>query len=97
MQSFGWHGRVHAIMPDMVQVVSATFKDGVFKPDERPALSDSARVRLVVETIDGEGEGNGDDAARRETAWAALQQLWATSKFDSNGERLTRDELHERR
>ena len=75
----------------MVQVLAATFKDGVFKPDERPALSDSARVRLVVETIDG------DESARRDESWAALRRLWQTSTFNSNGERLNRDELHERR
>ena len=31
----------------MVQVMAATFKDGVFKPDERPALPDSVRVRAA--------------------------------------------------
>ena len=75
----------------MVQVIAATFKDGVFKPDQRPALSESARVRLVVETIDG------DESARRDESWAALQRLWNTSTFNSNGDRLTRDQLHERR
>jgi predicted DNA-binding antitoxin AbrB/MazE fold protein len=74
----------------MVQVLAATFKDGVFKPDQRPALSDSARVRLVVETIDG------DESARRDESWAALQRLWNTSGFDSGGDRLNRDQLHER-
>jgi hypothetical protein len=72
----------------MVQVLAATFKDGVFKPDQRPALSDSARVRLVVETIDG------DESARRDQAWTTLQQLWDTSRFNSGGDRLTRDQLH---
>jgi predicted DNA-binding antitoxin AbrB/MazE fold protein len=75
----------------MVQVLAATFKDGVFKPDQRPALSESARVRLVVETIDG------DESARRDESWAALQRLWNTSTFNSNDDRLTRDQLHERR
>lgn len=74
----------------MVQVMAATFKDGVFKPDERPALSDSARVRLVVEPIDG------DERARGDESWAALQRLWQSSTFDSAGGRLTRDQLHER-
>lgn len=77
----------------MAQVFSATFKDGVFKPDRQPMLADSARVRLVVEPIDG----NGVDGARRDASWAALQQLWNTSTLDSNGDRLTRDQLHERR
>jgi predicted DNA-binding antitoxin AbrB/MazE fold protein len=75
----------------MVQVLAATFKDGVFKPDERPALSDSTRVRLVVETIDA------GDSARRDESWGALQQLWKSSTFNSNGDRLTREQLHERR
>ncbi len=75
----------------MVQVVAATFKDGVFKPDEQPALSESTRVRLVVETIDG------DESARRDQSWATLQRLWNTSTFNSGGERLTRNQLHERR
>jgi len=75
----------------MVQVLAATFKEGVFKPDEQPALSDSARVRLVVETIDG------DESSRRDESWAALQRLWQSSTFNSNGNRLNRDQLHERR
>ena len=75
----------------MVQVVAATFKDGVFKPDQRPALSDSTRVRLVVETI------NRDEPARRDDSWSTLRHLWNTSRFNSAGDRLKRDELHERR
>jgi predicted DNA-binding antitoxin AbrB/MazE fold protein len=73
----------------MVQIFAATFKDGVFKPDQRPALSESARVRLVVETID-------DETARRGESWASLQRLWDNSRFNSRGDRLKRDELHER-
>jgi predicted DNA-binding antitoxin AbrB/MazE fold protein len=75
----------------MVQIVQATFKDGVFKPDERPVLSESARVRLVVEPID-----NGDESARRDASWATLQCLWGSSTFDSGGDRLSREQLHER-
>lgn len=75
----------------MVQVMAATFKDGVFEPDQRPSLSDKARVRLVVEPL------NGDPAERREESWTALEQLWNSSRFDSGGDRLTRDDLHERR
>jgi len=77
--------------PDMVQVFAATFEDGVFKPDQRPALSDSARVRLVVETLDA------NESARADESWAALQHLWSTSSFNSGGDRLNRDQLHERR
>jgi predicted DNA-binding antitoxin AbrB/MazE fold protein len=77
----------------MVQVLAATFKDGVFKPDEQPALAESARVRLVVETISDDG----DDSRQREQSWAALQKLWETSNLKSNGDRLTRDQFHKRR
>lgn len=77
----------------MVQVVAATFKDGVFKPDQRPALSDSTRVRLVVETINGD---QSEEAGRREESWASLQRLWNTSNFNSGGDRLSREQLHER-
>lgn len=74
----------------MVQVLAATFKDGVFKPDQRPALSDSARVRLVVESVDEQ------ESTRRDDSWAILQRLWESSSFNSQGNRLTRDQLHER-
>jgi len=75
----------------MAQVLAATFKDGVFKPDERPTLADSARVRLVVETMDS------NEAALAGESWDTLRRLWSTSQFNSDGDRLTRDQLHERR
>lgn len=75
----------------MVQVLAATFKNGVFKPDQQPALSESARVRLVVESIDA------DESARADESWAAIQGLWNSPKLDSGGNRLTRDQLNERR
>lgn len=75
----------------MVQVFVATFEDGVFKPDERPTLADSARVRLVVETMDA------NEAVQAGESWNALGHLWSTSNFNSGGDRLTRDQLHERR
>lgn len=78
-------------VPPMVQVFAATFEDGVFKPDERPALSDNARVRLVVEALDA------DERTRSHSSWATLQNLWSRSRFKSAGDRLSRDQLHEGR
>ena len=75
----------------MVQVLGAIFKDGVFKPDQPPALLESERVRLVVETM------GSDEAGLREESWATLRRLWETSPLDSGGDRLTRDQSHERR
>ena len=74
----------------MIEVMAATFKDGVFKPDHRPAISDAARVRLVVETI------GADETGQREESWSMLQRLWGMSQLDSGGDRMTRDQLHER-
>jgi predicted DNA-binding antitoxin AbrB/MazE fold protein len=76
----------------MIQVIAATFENGVFKPDQQPALSESTRVRLVVETINEEA-----DESRRQQAWADLERLWQKSTFNSQGDRLSRDQLHERR
>lgn len=76
----------------MAQVIAATFADGVFKPDQQPALSESTRVRLVVEVMSEDS-----DESRRSQAWADLERLWQASTLDSSGDRLTRDQLHERR
>jgi predicted DNA-binding antitoxin AbrB/MazE fold protein len=73
----------------MSQVIEAVFEGGVFKPDQQPELAENTRVRLLVEPV--------DDESRRQQAWAVLEQLWRTSTFDSRGDRLTRDQLHERR
>lgn len=74
-----------------VQVFGAILKDGVFKPDQRPTLSESARVRLVVETIEA------NQSILASESWTALQQLWSTSRFISAGDRMNRDQWHERR
>ena len=73
----------------MIPQLAATFKDGVFKPDQRPALPESTRVRLVVEIDD-------DDSRRRGESWTMLQRLWNRSDFNSGGDRLSREQLHER-
>ncbi|MCI0638199.1 MAG: antitoxin family protein [Gemmataceae bacterium] len=75
----------------MIQAYEATFENGVFKPDQVPALADSTRVRLLVETIPEKS-----DESPRQQAWASLEQLWQSSTFDSHGDRLSRDQLHER-
>lgn len=75
----------------MIDVVEATFKDGVFRPDRQPALSESTRVRLIVETVNEQA-----DESLSKQAWTNLEQLWQTSNFHSHGDRLSRDELHER-
>jgi len=74
----------------MTQVISATFENGVFKPDQQPDLPEQTKVRLLVETVEAKPEIS-------QKAWADLQQIWKMSKFNSHGDRLTREQLHERR
>lgn len=75
----------------MVQVIPATFEDGVFKPDGPLALSPHTRVRLLVETLDEDAE-----TTRRRQSWDAIELIWRQSALNSQGERLSRDQLHER-
>jgi predicted DNA-binding antitoxin AbrB/MazE fold protein len=75
----------------MVQVIAATFEDGVFKPDEALKLRPQTRVRLLVETLDDES-----NIARRQQAWDTVQRLWKQSAIDSEGKHLSREQLHER-
>jgi predicted DNA-binding antitoxin AbrB/MazE fold protein len=75
----------------MSHIIAATFENGVFTPDERPDLPPQARVRLIVEPLDPA------ELTRRDQAWDALQRLWESSKINSHGQRMTREQLHERR
>ena len=74
----------------MSRVITATFENGLFKPDERLDLPSGARVRLVVETVNGAAEN-------KDEAWQELEKLWEEAEVDSGGVRFTRDQLHERR
>ncbi len=75
----------------MVQVTAATFENGVLVPDQPLNLAPHSRVYLVVNPLD-----EGEDVVRQK-AWEDLQRLWQISTFDSKGDRLTREQLHERR
>lgn len=75
----------------MIHMIAATYENGVFKPDEQLELPPCTRVRLMVEPLPTDTE-----AMRRE-AWETLERLWRESTIDSQGERLSRAQLHERR
>jgi predicted DNA-binding antitoxin AbrB/MazE fold protein len=74
----------------MSQVIFATFENGLLKPDRDIGLSAGTKVRLTVEPCD-------DAAAQVEGACDALDELCDQLPFDSHGDRLTRDQLHDRR
>ncbi len=71
----------------MMQTITAIFEDGVLKPAQPLNLPNHAQVRITVEPLV-------PDAQSAEKL-AALQALWQLSR--AHGERLTREELHERR
>lgn len=68
----------------MSQTITATFENGVLKPDAKLALTAGARVRLTIEPLT-------DDEL-----WAELEQLMDETNVGSSGVRMTRDQLHER-
>lgn len=71
--------------------VTATYENGIFKPDGMVPLADRSRVRLTIEPIaDWSPEG-----AR--AAWEAIQARLKEHPIHGGGRRYTRDELHERR
>ena len=75
----------------MSHIIAATFENGVFTPDTRPDLPSQTRVRLIVEPLDP------TELTQRDQAWDALQRLWQSSTIHSHGQRMTREQLHERR
>ena len=74
----------------MSQIITATFDGAVFKPDDPVELPDRTRVRLVVDCLE-------DGKAESDQAMDELEKLWDEVSVDSEGVRLTRDQLHERR
>ncbi len=76
----------------MTQFFTATFEDGVLKPHEPLSLLPHCRVRVAVEPLEDE-----ETQLRRRQAWETIERLWRESTLDSGGERLTREQLHQRR
>lgn len=74
----------------MSQVIIATFEDGVLKPDEELDLAPGSRVQIVVNPCPG---GN----SQRQAAFAELERFRTQHPIHAHGQRLTRDQLHERR
>jgi predicted DNA-binding antitoxin AbrB/MazE fold protein len=73
--------------------VDAKFEDGVFKPDRPLDIPAGTRVQLIINYLDDWPTA----PEEREQAAQELEQLWDEISIDSGGERLTRDQLHERR
>jgi len=74
----------------MSKVIFATVENGILRPHGEIGLSSGTKVRLTVESCD-------DMRAYAENACDELDDLCHQFPIDSNGTRLTRDQLHERR
>jgi predicted DNA-binding antitoxin AbrB/MazE fold protein len=91
----------------MSQIITATFEDGIFKPDAPPALDPKARVRLIVEPLEAPREATEAEECRQEIErqWTdparladaqSLDDLLDEISFVSGEPRPSRDELHDR-
>ena len=74
--------------------ITATFENGVLKPDEVLNLPDRAKVRITIEALKSDVQKEWD--ATREERLAALDEFLGMARVHL-GEHLTRDQLHERR
>lgn len=69
--------------------VTATFVNGVLKPDETLCLREQARVKLTIEPL--------SEQLDPMEAWQSLKAWIKQKPLHGLGRHLTRDELHERR
>lgn len=69
--------------------VTATFVNGMFKPDQNLALAEQARVKLTIEPL--------VEQLEPVEAWESLKAWVRQKPLRGLGRHLNRDELHERR
>ncbi len=74
----------------MSQTITATYADGVFKPDLPPHLPPNARVRLLVESLTTPEE-------QADAAWRDLESIWTEVVVDSGEAPPRREQLYDRR
>ncbi len=81
----------------MTQFIHATFRDGVFVPEQPVSIAAESRVMLTVEPAADTADKLEEQRRLRQEAFARFQALCDRLSFNSGGVKLTRDELHERR
>ena len=75
----------------MTTQVTATFVDGVFKPDQELSLAKQARVKLTIEPLADQWTSE-----KGRAAWETMQKLIKEHPLHFGGERLSREELYDR-
>lgn len=74
----------------MAQFFLATFEDGVLKPHEPLPIPPHTQVRVTVEVLE-------QSTQKSREAWESIERLCRDFPIDSEGNRMTREQLHERR
>jgi len=82
----------------MAEIITATFQDGAFVPEQPIAVPSGTRVRLTVEPVEQTSAQVAMAAHHRPTAEKISEFNKLCDRLSvRGGKRLTRDELHERR
>lgn len=74
----------------MTTQVTATFVNGMLKPDQSLPLAEQARVLLTIEPLEAWSE------EKAQAAWEELKRMIKEHPLHLGGEKLTRDELYDR-
>ena len=74
----------------MIHTVKAIYSNGLLTPLEPLPLKEQERVRITVQSLEDEPDGDREDSVRRFVDGARA------SRFCSQGSYPTRDQLHER-
>lgn len=75
----------------MTTTVTATFENGVLRPDQALQLGEHERVKLTIEPLADEWTPE-----KGRAAWEALQKLMREQPLHLGGEKFSRDELYDR-
>ena len=73
----------------MSQMITATMENGVLKPDHETGIASGTRVRVLIEPYVDDAEDSGHVCDE-------LDRLCEEFPVTSDGDMLTRDQLHER-
>jgi len=73
----------------MTQTFMATYEHGVLRPDAPIELAAGERVRVILDSLP-------TPVAARNEALDELDRLCEEAPIHSGGEKLTRDQMHER-
>ncbi len=80
----------------MNEIITATFVDGAFVPEQMLALPPGTRVQLTIEPADSSNSPSDlPNTNTSQVADTSFYQACQDTKLKS-GRRLTRDQLHER-